>query len=575
MEKIWLKHYDPGVPPTIDYPQITLHQLLEESASRFSEHTAIIFPGAFNDEYLISYRGLDEQANKLANALLEMGVKKGDRVALLMPNCPQFVISYYAVLKAGAIVVATNPLYSPREMEFQLKDCGAETIIVLSLFYKTIMGLKERTNLKNVVVTNIKEYLPPQSRKMFTVFVERQEGHRVRIPRVKNIYKFQDLLRRFSIALPAVKTDPDDVAMFQYTGGTTGLSKAAVALHRNVLANVYQMRAWAEPVGRKEGEEVIMGVMPLFHVYGMVTVMHFSVLTGSAMVLLPRFETDKVLSAINRYRPAFFPGVPTMYVAINNHPEVSKYDLRSIEACVSGAAPLPGEVQQRFEELSRGKLVEGYGLSEASVVVTANPLIKMRKVGSIGVPFPDVEARIMDMETGEKEMPVGEVGELVVRGPQVMKGYWNRPEETELVLRNGWLYTGDLARMDEDGFFFIVDRKKEMILAGGFNIYPREVEEVLYEHPKIREVACYGVPDPYRGQTVKVAIVLKEGESATADEIVEFCRPRLARYKVPKLVEFTDALPKSLIGKVLRRVLVEEEKKKAELETQRREQAEK
>lgn len=572
MEKIWLKHYDPGVPPTIDYPQITLHQLLEESASRFSERTAIIFPGAFDDEYLMSYRGLNEQANKLANALLEMRVKKGDRVALLMPNCPQFVISYYAVLKAGAIVVATNPLYSPREMEFQLKDCGAETIIVLSLFYKTIMGLKERTNLKNVVVTNIKEYLPPQSRKMFTVFVERQEGHRVRIPRVKNIYKFQDLLRRFSIAPPTVKTDPDDVAMFQYTGGTTGLSKAAVALHRNVLANVYQMRAWAEPVGRKEGEEVIMGVMPLFHVYGMVTVMHFSVLTGSAMVLLPRFETDKVLSAINRYRPAFFPGVPTMYVAINNHPEVSKYDLRSIEACVSGAAPLPGEVQQRFEELSRGKLVEGYGLSEASVVVTANPLIKMRKVGSIGVPFPDVEARIMDMETGEKEMPVGEVGELVVRGPQVMKGYWNRPEETDLVLRNGWLYTGDLARMDEDGFFFIVDRKKEMILAGGFNIYPREIEEVLYEHPKIREVACYGVPDPYRGQTVKVAIVLKEGESATADEIIEFCRPRLARFKVPKLVEFRKELPKSLVGKVLRRVLAEEEK--AKLETQR-EQAEK
>ncbi len=571
MEKIWLKHYDPGVPPTIDYPQITLHQLLEESASRFSEHTAIIFPGAFDDEYLMSYRGLDEQANKLANALLEMGVKKGDRVALLMPNCPQFVISYYAVLKAGAIVVATNPLYSPREMEFQLKDCGAETIIVLSLFYKTIMGLKERTNLKNVVVTNIKEYLPPQSQKMFTIFVERQEGHRVRIPRVKNIYKFQDLLRRYSIAPPAVKTDPDDVAMFQYTGGTTGLSKAAVALHRNVLANVYQMRAWAEPVGRKEGEEVIMGVMPLFHVYGMVTVMHFSVLTGSAMVLLPRFETDKVLSAINRYRPAFFPGVPTMYVAINNYPEVSKYDLRSIEACVSGAAPLPGEVQQRFEELSRGKLVEGYGLSEAPVVVTANPIVGMRKIGSIGVPIPDVEARIMDMETGEKEMPVGEVGELVVRGPQLMKGYWNRPEETELVLRNGWLYTGDLARMDEDGFFFIVDRKKEMILAGGFNIYPREIEEVLYEHPKIREVACYGVPDPYRGQTVKVAIVLKEGESATAEEIIEFCRPLLARFKVPKLVEFRDALPKSLIGKVLRRVLVEEEKKKAELEAQQRE----
>jgi long-chain acyl-CoA synthetase len=559
MEKIWLKNYDPGVAHSMNYPNHTLQQLLGDSVRRFADHNAIIFPGAFNDESLMSYRELDKASNKLANALLEMGVKKGDRVALLLPNCPQFVISYYAVLKVGAIVVATNPLNSPREMELQLKDCGAETIIVLSLFYKIVMGLKERTRLKNVIVTNIKEYLPQQSRKAFIAFMERQEGHRVRIPRVKGIYKFQELLRRFSPAPPAVKTDPDDVAMFQYTGGTTGISKAAVATHRNVLANVYQMRAWAFSTGLNQGEEVVMGVMPLFHVYGMVTVMHFSVLTGSTMVLLPRFETEQVLKAINRYRPAFFPGVPTMYVAINNFAEVSKYDLRSIQACVSGAAPLPLEVQQWFERLSGGKLVEGYGLSEASVVVTATPIMGMRKVGSIGVPFPDVEVKIMDAETGEEEMPLGEIGELVVRAPQVMKGYWNRPEETEMVLRGGWLYTGDLARMDDDGYLFIVDRKKEMIIAGGFNIYPRDVEEVLYEHPKVKEAACYGVPDPYRGQTVKVAIVLKKGESATEDEITEFCRARLARYKVPKLIEFTDELPKSLIGKVLRRVLVERE----------------
>ena len=575
MEKIWLKNYDPGVPHAMNYPNHTLQQLLEESARRYSDRTAIIFPGAFNDEYLMSYEELEKASNKLANALLEMGVRKGDRVALLMPNCPQFVISYFAVLRAGAIVVATNPLYSPREMEFQLKDCGAETIIVLSLFYKMIMGLKQRTNLKNVVVTNIKEYLPEQSRKAFVAFVERQEGHRVRIPKVKNIYKFQDLLRRFSPTPPVVRTEPDDVAMLQYTGGTTGISKAAVATHRNVVANVYQMRSWAIPIYLNQGEEVVMGVMPLFHVYGMVTVMHFSVLTGSAMVLLPRFETDKVLSAIDRYRPAFFPGVPTMYVAINNYPEVSKYDLRSIKACVSGAAPLPVEVQQQFEGLSGGKLVEGYGLSEAPVVVTSTPIIGMRKMGSIGVPIPDVEVKIMDGETGEKEMPLGEVGELAIRAPQVMKGYWNRPDETAMVLRGEWLYTGDLARMDEDGFIFIVDRKKEMIIAGGFNIYPREIEEVLYEHPKVKEAACFGVPDPYRGQTVKVAIVLKEGESATEDEIIEFCRPRLARYKIPKLVEFRDALPKSLIGKVLRRVLVEEEEKKAKAGEVQKQQAQK
>jgi long-chain acyl-CoA synthetase len=562
MEKIWLKHYPPGVPETIDYPKIPLHQLLEDSASKFPRNTAIIFPGAFDDECLMSFKELNDKSNKMANALIDMGVKKGDRVALLMPNCPQFVISYYAVLKVGGIVVATNPLYSPREIESQLNDCGAETIIVLSLFYRTVMGVKERTKLRNVVVTNIKEYLPAHSRKMFTLFVERQEGHRVRIPKVKNIYKFQDLLRRFDKTLPSVKVDSKDVAIFQYTGGTTGVSKAAVATHFNVLANVFQIRYWGEPLGLEEGKDVILGVMPLFHVYGMVVVMHFAVLGGAAMVLLPRWDTDQVLKAINRYKPAFFPGVPTMYVALNNHPEVTKYDLRSIKLCNSGAAPLPVEVQQQFEALTGGKLSEGYGLSEAPTATHSNPVAGLRKTGSIGVPLPDVEAKIMDGETGEKEMPQGEIGELAIRAPQVMKGYWNRPDETKMVLRNGWLYTGDMARIDEDGFFSIVDRKKELIIAGGFNIYPREIEECLYENPKIKEAVTYGVPDPYRGQTVKVAIVLKEGETATADEIIEFCQPLLAKYKVPKIVEFRDELPKSLIGKILRRVLVEEEEAK-------------
>jgi len=573
MEKIWLKHYPPGVPETIDYPRLTLHQLLEESASRFPDNTAIIFPGRLGDSYRLSYRELNQQANRLANALVDLGVKKGDRVALLIPNCPQFVISYYAVLKAGGIVVATNPLYSPREMEFQFSDCGAETIIVLSLFYQTVAALKERTSLKNLVVTNIKEYLPQPSRLLFTLLRERKEGHRADISGAAGTHSFRELLSRYDPTPPSVTVDPEDVAMFQYTGGTTGLSKAAVATHFNVLANIHQMRAWGEPLGIQEGAEVILGVMPFFHVYGMVVVMHFSVLGGSAMVLLPRWETDQVLKAINRYKPSFFPGVPTMYVALNNHPKVSKYDLRSIRLCNSGAAPLPIEVQQTFEELTGGTLSEGYGLSEAPTATHANPVVGMRKTGSIGVPLPDVEAKIMDAETGEREMPVGEVGELVIRAPQVMKGYWNRPEETEMALRSGWLYTGDLAIMDEDGFFSIVDRKKEMIIAGGFNIYPRDVEEVIYEHPKVKEAVCYGVPDPYRGQTVKVCIVLKEGETCTPDEITEFCQPRLARYKVPKLVEFRDGLPKTLIGKVLRRVLVEEEE--AKLKEGNKEQIEK
>ena len=568
MEKVWLKHYDPGVPATIEYPQITLHQMLEETTRRFPENTAIIFPGALGDTYRLNYSNLNEQVNRLANALIDLGVKKGDRVALLLPNCPQFVISYYAVLKAGGIVVAFNPLYSPREIEHQINDCGAKTIIVLSLFYRTVAEVRERTGLTNVIVTNIKEYLPPISRLLFTIFKERKEGHRADTKGAAGTHSFPALLAKSPPTAPLVAVDQNEVAMYQYTGGTTGISKGAMIVHRGILANTCQMRAWATPLKKEDGEGlIIMGVMPFFHVYGVIVVMHFTVLTGQTMLLLPRFITRQVLKAINKYSPYFFPGVPTMYVAINNHPQVGKYNLRSIEACVSGAAPLPLEVQQKFEELTGGKLVEGYGLTESAVVTHCNPIFGMRKTGSIGVPYPDVEARIMDVETGEKEMPVGEVGELVIRAPQVMKGYWNRPEETATVLRDGWLYTGDLARVDQDGFFSIVDRKKEMIIAGGYNIYPRDVEEVLYEHEKIKECVCYGVADAYRGETVKVCIVLKEGQTATSAEITEYCRTKLARFKVPKLVEFRTELPKSSIGKVLRRVLVEEEKAKARLES--------
>ncbi|MDM7998436.1 MAG: long-chain fatty acid--CoA ligase [Dehalococcoidia bacterium] len=562
MEKVWVKHYDKGVPATIQYPETTLHRLLEDTAKRFPDSTAIIFPGALGDAYKVDYRRLEDDANRMANALASLGVKKGDRVALIMPNCPQFVIAYYGALKLGAIVVAFNPLYSPREIEHQLNDCEARVIIALSMFYKNVAEVRSRTKLEHVVVTYIKEYLPPVSRLLFSLLKEKKEGHRPAIGKVQNTHLFQDLLKKYEPKPPAVDVKPDDIALFQYTGGTTGVSKGVVATHRNVLSNTMQIKAWATAVGIASGKDVVMGVMPLFHAYGMVTVMHFCVLEGLAMILLPRFVTEQVLKAINKFKPVFFPGVPTMYVAINNYPKVKKYDLKSVKACVSGAAPLPVEVQQKFEQLSGGKLVEGYGLSEAPVVVTCNPVMGKRKVGSIGVPVPDVDAKIVDLEKGEKEMPVGEIGELIVKGPQVMKGYWNRPEETSMVLRNGWLYTGDIAKMDEDGFFFIVDRKKEMIIAGGYNIYPREVEEVLYEHEKIKEAACYGVPDEYRGETVKVAVVLKEGQTCTPEEITEYCKTKLAKYKVPKKIEFRTELPKSPIGKVLRRVLVEEEKKK-------------
>jgi len=560
MEKVWLKNYEPGVPHNITYPRIPLHGFLEEAAAKYPETTATIFPGRFGDDTRLSYRQLNELSNRLANAFLDMGVAKGDRVALLLPNCPQFVIAYYAALKAGATVVASNPLYSPRELEFQLKDAGAQTIVVLSVFYRKVAELRERAGLKNIIVTSIKEHLPFVSRTLFTLARDKKEGHRVSIAGDRYARLLSGILARYPAQPPPVKVEADDVALFQYTGGTTGTPKAAVATHFNLVANTLQLKAWRPDM--KVAGEITLGVMPMFHVYGMLTVLSLSVCVASPMVLLPRFEIEHVLKAIDKYHPTVFPGVPTMYVAINNYPGVGKYNLRSIRACISGAAPLPLEVQQRFEELTGARLSEGYGLSEAPTATHCNPLHGLRKTGTIGLPMPDVEAKIVDLESGEKEMPTGEPGELVIRGPQVMKGYWNRPEETARALRGGWLYTGDIAKVDQDGFFSIVDRKKEMIIAGGYNIYPREIEEVLYEHPKVKEAVAIGIRDPYRGETVKGFIVLKEGETATEEEIISFCQANLARYKVPRFIEFRKELPKTVVGKVLRRVLIEEERAK-------------
>jgi long-chain acyl-CoA synthetase len=561
MEKVWLKHYDKGVPATIDYPQITLHRRLEDTAKRFPDSTAIIFPGSLGDAHKMSYRQLNDDADRMANALAGMGVQKGDRVALLMPNCTHFVISYYAALKLGAIAVAFNPLNSPRETEQQLNDCEAKVIVVLSLFYKDVAEVRAKTKVQHIVVAYIKEDLPPVSRLLFTLLKEKKEGHRPKIGQPQNTYLFRDLLRKNEPKPQTVDVKPEDTALLQYTGGITGVSKGVVATHRSVLANTMQIKAWATEVGIVSGKDAVMGAMPLYHVYGMVAVMHFCVMEGLSMILLPRFVTKQVLKAINKYKPVFFPGVPTMYVAIKNFPKVKQYDLKSVKACISAGAPLPVEAQQKFEQLTQGKLLEAYSLNEAPVELTCNPIIGQRKVGSIGLPLPDVEAKIVDLEKGEKEMAIGEIGELVVKGPQVMKGYWNQPEETSMVLRNGWLYTGDIAKMDSDGFFFVVDRKKELIIADGQNVYPREVEEVLYEHEKIKEAACYGVPDEAQGETVKIAVVLKEGQTATPEEITGYLKTKLAKYKVPKKIEFRKELPKSPDGKVLRRVLAEEEKK--------------
>ena len=566
MEKVWLKSYESHVPPSIVYPPVPLYQLIDDAAKKYPNNTAIIYGGVVHQlggalmDAKMTFQQLQDITNRFAAALQGLGVKKGDRVALFLPNCPQFPIAYYATLKAGGIVVPCNPLYVARELEHQVNDAGAETIVVLSRFYPIVKQIQSHTKLKNVIVTNAKEYFPGLLKTLFTLAVEKKEGHRVDITGEANTYWFQDLLAKAPATPQPVDVKPQDTAVLLYTGGTTGVPKGAELSHRNIVANAVQCKHW---IGAREGQETTVTSLPLFHSYGMTTCMNLSMYIGGAMLLIPNpRDLDHILKAINKHHPTMFPGVPTMYVAINNHPDVSKYNLKSIRACVSGAAGLPVDVQKKFQELTGGRLVEGYGLSETSPVTHANPIFGNNKIGTIGVPWPDTEAKIIDLETGTKEMPLGETGELVIRGPQVMKGYWNMPDETKNTLRDGWLYTGDIARMDQDGYFQIVDRKKDMIIAGGFNIYPRDVEEVLYRHPKVKEVVVAGVPDIYRGETVKAYIVLKEGQTATAEEIIDFCRQNLAKFKVPTAVEFRDSLPKTMVGKILRRMLVEEEKKK-------------
>jgi len=555
MERPWLKYYEEHVPPDIDYPSKTLSEILQDSATMYSDHVAAIF---FNAE--MTYSEFAQAVDRFAAGLQKLGVKKGDRVALFMVNIPQFLIGYYGTLKAGAIVVPCNPLYVARELKHQLNDSGAETIVVMSRFYPVVEEVRSETSLKHVIVANVKEYFPPMLRVLFTLLKEKKGGHRVNIDGVPDTYWFQDFLASAPAKPRPVELDLQDTACLLYTGGTTGVPKGAELSHRNIMVNALQCKHWLDS---DLGAEICLTALPLSHSYAMTTCMNHAVVTGAAMLLIPDpRDLGDVLKNIAKHRPTLFPGVPTMYVAINNHPEISKFDCSSVKACISGAAGLPVEVQTTFQNLTGGRLVEGYGLSEACPVTHANPVFGRNRIGTIGLPWPNTLAKIVDAETGTKEMPVGEPGELIIQGPQVMKGYWNKPEETAQTLRDGWLYTGDIASIDEEGYFKIVDRKKDMIIAGGFNIYPRDVEEVLYEHPKVQEAVCVGIPDPYRGETVKVYLILKQGETASEEEIIEFCKERLAKFKVPRQVEFRSELPKTMVGKILRRSLREEEMKK-------------
>lgn len=550
-ERPWFKHYDEGVPREIDYPQINLQHMLRQSAQSYPQRSCTIFKGAE-----ITYAEMDALSDRLAAGLTDLGVKKGTPVGMFMVNLPQFVLAFYAILKAGGVVVAFNPLYKAREIVHQVNDSGIEIMIAASMYYEKIKTVREQTTLKTLVVTNLKEALPGLLRFLFTLTMEKKGGHRVALDE-EDVW-MRDLIDKHTPDdAPQVEVGPDDVALFQYSGGTTGLSKAAIALHRNLVANTLQIRAFNPTL--RMGEEIVLMAIPMFHVYGLVAGMTFGISSGATLVIQPDpRKTDEILTLISKYRPTIYPGVPAMYNAINNHPDVQagKTDVSSIQACISGSAPLMRETKLRFEEQTGGKLVEGYGLSEAPTATHCNPLFGLNKEGSIGLPLPDVDARIISLDDETTVLGPGEVGELVIHGPQVMKGYHNMPTETTNALREGWLYTGDIARMDGDGYFYIVDRKKELIKPSGYQVWPREVEEVISEHPDVLEVGVAGVPDAYRGETVKAWVVLKPERSVSSDELRAWCKEKMAAYKVPTDIEFRDELPKTTVGKILRRELI-------------------
>lgn len=552
-ERPWMRHYEQGVPTTLGFPNRGLHRLLHSTVRRFGRRPAITFIGR-----TLTYRQLDHDANKLANALRSLGVDKGVRVMLLLPNTPQFVIAYYAVLKAGGIVVSTSPVNDREEIQRQITDSGASILITLTLFQQTAREVRARTDLRAVIFTSITDYMGAFQRVAFKAAREEKEGHRLSGGLQRGEYHWKALLREFPATQPRVQTQPEDIGVIQYTGGTTDAPKGVMLSHRALVANALQTRHWINDL--REGRECVLSVLPFSHSYGMTAAMNVPITLGAKTVILPTFATEDVLKNIQKHKPTLFPGVPTMYMAINQFKGVRKYGIKSVRACISGAAPLPVEVAEAFEKLTKGRLVEGYGLTEAGPVTHANPLSGSgRKVGSIGVPLPGTEAAIFDLATGEP-LPTGQIGELAVRGPQVMSGYWNLPEETRAVLRpDGWLLTGDIARMDEDFYFTIISRKKEMILAGKYQVYPRDVEEVLYEHPGVKEVAVVGLTfDDPESQRVKAYVVPRSGSRLSKDELIAFCKRRLQEYAVPWDIEFREELPKSFVGKVLRRLLVEE-----------------
>jgi long-chain acyl-CoA synthetase len=523
LEKPWLKHVSDGNPTDIHIPEISLNQLFQQSVEKYQDHTAVTFYGR-----TYTYGELDEAIKKIASGLCKLGAEKGDKIAIMLPNCPEYPISYYAALSLGTTIVQINPMFKSSELLHVLKDSKAKFLFVMDDLLSVVQGIVEETFVSEIITVSF-----------------------------KNSCRFQRLLTESGEHVPHLKIDPkEDVAVLQYTGGTTGRSKGAMLTHYNLVANTLQCAA-TSLIKTRLGEERVLTISPLFHVYGMTSAMNLTFYTGGNLILVPKFQVEQVVKLIEEVKPTSFPGVPTMYIALLNYYKTYPFDLSCLTTCTSGSAPLPVDVINRFNDISGTSVAEGYGLSEASPVTHRNPVAGLQKRGSIGIPLPNTDAKIVDIATGIKDLPSGEVGELVIKGPQIMKGYWNMQEETARTIRDGWLFTGDLAIMDADGFFYIVGRKKEMILASGYNVYPIEVEDILYSHPSVLEAAVIGIPDQYRGETVKAFVVLKENEALSVDELIEFCRNRLAAYKVPRSIAFVEELPKTAVGKILKRKLRE------------------
>lgn len=550
----WTQHYDPGVAGLYNAEDLTIPQLLERTLARHADATALIY---MNRRY--TYRELADEVRRMATALADLGVERGSRVAIQLPNLPQTVISYYAVLSLGAVAVMTNPMYVAREIEHQWNDADCRVAIVADFLYEQrIRSIRERLPVRHYIVAGIAEYLEFPLNLLAPIKLRWSNPPLVARRRyVGEVHRFRDLVRGAQKVAPEVPRVPDDVAMIQYTGGTTGVSKGALLTHRNLTANVQQIRSWFTSL--RDGEEVWLGSLPFFHIFGVTVAMNFPLSVGAALVLMPDpRDIAGVVRSIERQRVTVFPGVPAQFNAINQYAGIDRADLTSLRACVSGSAPLADAVLARFEELTGSKMVEGFGLTEASPVTHCTPLLGARKVGSIGLPLPGTDARIVDLKDSTRTLPPGKEGELVIRGPQVMSGYWQRPDDTEEAIRDGWLHTGDIAVSDEEGFFRIAGRKKDMIIAGGYNIYPDEIDQVLMSHPDVSESATIGIPDARRGETVMSFIVRLPGKKLSASEVVAFARERLAAYKVPRVIEFREDLPRTTVMKVLRRELRDE-----------------